>query len=63
MNLFRAAIFSVSLWTSLTLVGDGISAKTFIEVRLASIPLYVTMYPWKLPDDTPKVYFEGLRFI
>jgi len=42
MNLLRAAIRPISRWTSIVVLGDGISMKAAICFNLASIPLLVT---------------------
>jgi hypothetical protein len=62
MNLFRAAIHSVSFYISLIMSGASISVMAMIFSGLASIPRLLTMNPSNFPDGTPNTHFVGLSF-
>ena len=63
MNWFKVASRPVSLCTSLTHCGDLSLAIAFTWSGLASIPLWLTMYPRNFPDDTLKLHLVGFGFI
>ena len=63
MNLFKATIRLVNLYTSFTLLGEVISSMAFTFSRLASIPCWETMNPKNLPNETPNTHFTKFNLI
>jgi hypothetical protein len=47
----------MSRWMSLTFLTCHISVMVEILSGFASMPCLVMMYPWSLPQGTPKVHF------
>jgi hypothetical protein len=62
-NQFRAAIFPVSCYNCLIVLGGYISKTAFTFSGFASIPLCDTMKPKNLPEETPKAHLDGFNFI
>ena len=62
-NLFNATTHSVTLCTSLTVLGKVMSSMALIFSWFASIPHWDTMKRRNFPNETPKRHFTGLSFI
>jgi hypothetical protein len=58
-----AAILLVSPCVSLIFLGGCISKMALILSGLALIPLYETIKPRNLPEETPKAHLLGFSFI
>ena len=63
MNLLRALILPVSIYTSFTIFGEVISNMARIFFGLAFIPYWDTINPMNFPNDTLKVHLLGFNLI
>jgi hypothetical protein len=63
INQFRAAICSICCCNCLIVLGGYISKIAFTFYGLASIPLYDTMNPKNLLDETLKANLAEFNFI
>nr|GEU90706.1 hypothetical protein [Tanacetum cinerariifolium] len=63
MNLFRLASFSLRLWTSLIVRGDGSYNTAFVLSGHSFIPFGLIMYHRNIPFAAPTVHFLGLSFM
>ena len=61
MNRFKTAIIPVSFCTSLGFRGGCKLLIALIWSGFTSIPLWVTMYPKKFPEPTPKKTFRCIQ--
>ena len=59
INLFRAAILSVSFCTSFLVEGSTIDSMAFVLSGFAHMPSGPTMQPSIFPLFTPKKHFSG----
>ncbi|GFS40748.1 hypothetical protein Acr_00g0070290 [Actinidia rufa] len=63
MTLFSAATLSVSLRTSLIILGDSISSIALIFSGFTSIPVLLTRNPRNFPAETPKAHLARFCII